>query len=98
MGGRDSQGVWDRQVHTAIFKMDNQTYYLAHRVLLNTMWRTGWDGSLGKNVYVYPWVGKIPLRRAWQPTPVFLPGESPWMEEPDGHSPWGCKESEGLGD
>ena len=22
------------------------------------------------------WVGKIPLRRAWQPTPVFLPGES----------------------
>ena len=24
-----------------------------------------------------PWVGKIPWRRAWQPTPVFLPGESP---------------------
>ena len=23
------------------------------------------------------WVGKIPWRRAWQPTPVFLPGESP---------------------
>ena len=22
-----------------------------------------------------PWVGKIPLRRAWQPTPVFLPRE-----------------------
>ena len=24
-------------------------------------------------------VGKIPWRRAWQPTPVFLPGESPWI-------------------
>ena len=24
----------------------------------------------------YPWVGKIPWRKAWQPTPVFLPGES----------------------
>ena len=24
-----------------------------------------------------PWVGKIPWRRAWQPTPVFLPGDSP---------------------
>jgi len=24
-----------------------------------------------------PWVGKIPWRRKWQPTPVFLPGESP---------------------
>ena len=22
------------------------------------------------------WVGKIPWRRKWQPTPVFLPGES----------------------
>jgi len=31
-----------------------------------------------------PWVGKIPWRRAWQPTPVFLPGESPWTEEPGG--------------
>ena len=22
------------------------------------------------------WVGKVPWRRAWQPTPVFLPGDS----------------------
>ena len=29
-------------------------------------------------------VGKIPWTRAWQPTPVFLPGESPWTEEPGG--------------
>ena len=28
------------------------------------------------------WVGKIPQRRAWQSTPVFLPEESPWTEEP----------------
>ena len=28
------------------------------------------------------WVGKIPWKRAWQPTPVFLFGESPWTEEP----------------
>ena len=31
-----------------------------------------------------PWAGKIPWKRAWQPTPVFLPGESPWTEEPGG--------------
>ena len=30
------------------------------------------------------WIGKIPWRRAWQPTPVFLPGESLWTEEPGG--------------
>ena len=29
-----------------------------------------------------PWVGKIPWRREWQPTPVFLSGESLWTEEP----------------
>ena len=27
-----------------------------------------------------PEVGKIPWRRTWQPTPVYLPGESPWMD------------------
>ena len=27
------------------------------------------------------WVGKIPWRRKWQPTPVFLPGGSPWTED-----------------
>ena len=37
------------------------------------------------------WVGNIPLRRAWQPTPVFLPGESPWTEEPGGLQPVGSQ-------
>ena len=41
-----------------------------------------------------PWVGKIPWRRAWQPTPVFLPGESYGQRSLAGYSPWGCKESE----
>ena len=31
-----------------------------------------------------PWVGKISWRRAWQPPPAFLPGESPWTGEPGG--------------
>ena len=31
-----------------------------------------------------PWVGKIPWRRAWQPTPVFLPWESHLTGEPGG--------------
>ena len=30
----------------------------------------------------HPWFRKICWRRAWQPTPVFLPGKSPWTEEP----------------
>ena len=46
-------------------------------------------GSYGKSVCLQcgrpgfdPWVGKIPWRRAWQPTPVILPGEFPCTEEP----------------
>ena len=31
-----------------------------------------------------PWVRKIRWRRGWQPTPVFLPGESPWTVDPGG--------------
>ena len=30
-----------------------------------------------------PWIGKIPWRRRWQPTPVFMPGD-PQTEEPGG--------------
>ena len=41
-----------------------------------------------------PWVGKIPWRREWQPTPVFLPGESYGQRRLVGYSPWGLKESD----
>ena len=39
-----------------------------------------------------PWVWKIPWRRKWQPTPVFLPGESYGQRSLLGYSPWGHKE------
>ena len=35
----------------------------------------------------HPWVGRIPWRRAWQPTPVFLPGESHGHRSLEGCSP-----------
>ena len=40
----------------------------------------------------HTWVGKIPWRRAWQPVPVFLPGESHGQRSLVGYSPWGRKE------
>jgi len=39
-----------------------------------------------------PRVEKIPWRREWQPTPVFLPGESHGQRRLMGYSPWGHKE------
>ena len=39
-----------------------------------------------------PWVGKIPWRREWLPTPAFFPGEFHGQRSLVGYSPWGCKE------
>ena len=41
-----------------------------------------------------PWVGKIPWRRQWHPTPVLLPGESHGQRSLVGYSPWCPKESD----
>ena len=55
-------------------------------------------GSVAKNPPVMQerrissWVGKIPCRRKWQPTPVFVPGESHGQKSLVAYSPWGCKE------
>ena len=40
-----------------------------------------------------PWVGKVPWRREWQPTPVCLPGESHRQRSLAGYSPQGHQES-----
>ena len=40
------------------------------------------------------WVQKIPWRRKWQPTPVFLSEKSPGQRSLDGYSPWACKRVE----
>ena len=55
--------------------------------------------SVGKRIYLQCrrprfdlWVRKIPWRRKWQPTPVFLPGESHGQRSLGGYSPWGQQE------
>ena len=45
-------------------------------------------GDMGSN----PWVRKIPWTRAWQPTAVFLPGESHGQRSLVGYGPRGHKE------
>ena len=41
-----------------------------------------------------PWVWKIPWRRKWQPTPIFLPGKSHGQRSLADYGPWGRKESD----
>ena len=42
------------------------------------------QGRRHKRCGFYPWIRKMLWRRAWQPTPVFLPEESHGQEEPGG--------------
>ena len=37
------------------------------------------------------WVRKIPSKKEWQPTPIFLPGESHEKRNLACYSPWGCR-------
>ena len=41
-----------------------------------------------------PWVRKIPWRKKWQPTLIFLPGKFHRRRSLAGYSPWGDKESD----
>ena len=47
-----------------------------------------------QGIWVQSVVRKIPWRRKWQPTAVFLPGKSHGQRSLAGYRPWGCKESD----
>ena len=52
-----------------------------------------------QETWLWHLIGKIPWRKEWQPTPVFLPGESHGQKSLVGYSSWSCKEldtTEGL--
>ena len=51
---------------------------------LPAMWETQFN----------PWVRKIPWKRQWLPTPVFLPGEPRGQRSLASYSPWGFRESD----
>ena len=69
----------------------------------STSYTWGFPGSIGDKESIFqfrshkklgfdPWVRKIPWRRAWQPTPVFLPGESHGQRSLAGSGPLDHKE------
>ena len=68
-------------IHTSIYSYGLPWWLRWWRICLQCG-RPGFD----------PWVGKIPWRRTWQPTPVFLPGESHGQRSLARYGPWGSKE------
>ena len=59
--------------------------------LVAQQWRIHLQGRRRKRCEFSPWMGKIPWRRKWQPTPVFLPGKSHGQRILVGYSPLGLK-------
>ena len=78
---------WGQQSHSAGSTLD-QTGQPLRSVLYKPLLWASLVAQMVKNPPAIrrpgfdPWVEKIPWRRARQPTPVFLPRESPWTEEP----------------
>ena len=74
----------DHLVKVFIIHGASQVVLMVKNPLANAGDRCGFDSL----------VRKIPWRRVWQPTPVFLPGESHRQRSLGGYSPWGNKESD----
>ena len=86
------RGAWRAAVHrvaksqTRLEQLSTHTGFPGGSAIKNLVCQVGDSGSIPK-------VGKIPWRRKWQPTPVFLPGKSHGQRSLVGYGPWGRKES-----
>ena len=77
---------------------------LFYCLFIVTVWGLSWDFPGGSEVKAsarnagdlgsIPGSGRFPWRRKWQPTPVFLPGESHGQRSLVGYSPWDHKQSD----
>ena len=85
---------WDRTCVSCIGKRFFTTSATWVLVLISTVQRKWFCYTYIFFSLGIPWVGKIPWRRKWQPTPVFMPGKSHGPRNLVGYSPWGHKESD----
>ena len=76
MNWQEDTCAFKQDMYWTFMSLQEQTSSLVPQTVQNLL-QCGRPGS-------EPQVGKILWRRAWQPTPVFLPIEPPWTEEPGG--------------
>ena len=71
---------WDHKESDTTEQVMFSLFTLANPLVWDTIWASGREPSCQSRRHkrhgFSPWVGKIPWRRKWQPTPVFFPGES----------------------
>ena len=80
---------------------DEELYFQLDNLSTGNYWLGFSGGASGKESACQcrrcrfsPWVKKIPWRRKWQTTPVFLPGKFHGQRSRVGYSPSGGKESD----
>ena len=96
MGRFNSEAVRSSYILRRLFKKVSLVFYQIRRGLTE---REGFPGNASKEpackcrrhvtCRFNPWVRKIPWQRAWQPTPVVLPGKSHGQRSLVGYNPWG---------
>ena len=76
-----------------------QRWNMCHNVIMiseRILWHSGKESACQCQRHKWCsfnlWVGKMPWRKEWQPTPVFLLGKSHGQRSLAGYSPWGHKE------
>ena len=92
------------EIASSLLTSDLKMYLACSQLLLNIFWINWlprWFSSKESACQSWrhrrcrfsPWVRKIPWRRKWQPSAVFLPGESHGQRILAGYRPWDQKES-----
>ena len=69
---------------------------LAHSINTAPRVESAYQSRIHRSRGFDSWIRKIPWKRKWQPTLVFLPGKSHGQRGQAGCSPWGCKESDKI--
>ena len=87
-----SKMFWGHNYHHFPLTFHLHTVQIIFRVIFERILNNLWASLVAHShlpAMRETWVGKIPWRRKWLPTPVFWPGEFHGL-----HSPWGRKESD----
>ena len=71
--------------------------WLIFIVVVFVLWLSGKESACQhRRVRFDPWIGKIPWRRKWHPTPVLFPGKSHGQRSLAGYTPCSLKEPKWL--
>ena len=92
--------LWGRAGICVLTRFPGEPHWMNHKLKSRLpreglpWWLSGKESACQCRRHKFdPWVGKIPWRRKWQPTPVFLSGKFHGQRSLVGYSPWSCKES-----